>query len=974
MKEYNHLKIEKKWQKDWDKKKIYQASNILKGKKFYSLIEFPYPSGAGLHVGHPRPYIGMDVVSRKRRMEGYNVLFPIGWDAFGLPTENYAIKTGIHPALVTKQNTNNFRRQIKMLGPSFDWSREVNTTDPAYYKWTQWIFLQMFKKGLAYKKKTVINWCPNDKIGLANEEVIDGKCERCGAETIKKEKEQWMLAITKYADRLDKDLDTVDYLEKIKIGQRNWIGKSEGSEIEFSFCPCAKDNIPNLGGIKIFTTRADTIFGATYVVLAPEHDLIFKIKPRITNWNEVKEYIDKVKKETDIERTAEDKTKTGVEIKGVKAINPATGEEIPIWIADYVLVQYGTGAVMAVPAHDERDFAFAKKYNLPIKQVIAPHVVDSVNPPREGKRHAPRVVVQGIIKHWEKDEVVQLAWKKFPWKTFVIGGAEEGESLEEAIKREVHEETGYKNFKSIRKLSYEMRSEWYALHKDENRYGKMHFFELVLANGEKDALSAEENEKHVVNWVPSSSLPITIGPCSELKDILNGLNGEKIYPLCYTGDGILINSGKFDEIKSEEARKEITKFVGGKIVTKYKLRDWIFSRQRYWGEPIPIIHCVKCGYVPVPDKDLPVILPKVKSYMPTDNGESPLSTMVKWVNVKCPKCKGKAKRETDTMPNWAGSSWYYLRYTDPKNKKEFASQKNLKYWTPVDWYNGGMEHTTLHLLYSRFWHKFLYDQKLVPTKEPYMKRTAHGMILAEGGAKMSKSKGNVVNPDDIVKIYGADTFRVYEMFIGPFDQTAVWNTESIIGSRRFLEKVWRIGMKITTQKQINSSRFTLKRAQTTTKNLSVSASFQTLLHKTIKKISEDIESMSFNTAVSSMMILANEMEKVDVNKDDFKMFLRILAPFAPHITEELWFALGEKKSIHKSEWPKWDKKKIIDEMTKIAVQVNGKVRTEIMISKDMTEDYIKNLALKNKEIIGWVEGKEIKRVIYVPGRVINIVV
>lgn len=766
-KTYDHKKIETKWQKEWEKKKIYEAKNKSKAKKFYSLIEFPYPSGAGLHVGHIRSNTAMDIVSRKRRMEGYNVLYPIGWDAFGLPTESYAIKTGIPPAKVTKDNTDTFRRQLKALGFSFDWSREINTTDPAYYKWTQWIFLQMYKKGLAYKKKTTINWCPKDKIGLANEEVVDGKCERCGTETIKKEKEQWMLAITKYADRLDKDLDDVDYLENIKIQQRNWIGKSEGSEIEFPI----KDSSEK---IKIFTTRADTIFGATYVVLAPEHELLGILKEKIENKKEVENYIKNVKNKTDIERTSLDKEKTGVELKGIYVINPANNEEITVWIADYVLAQYGTGAVMAVPEHDERDRQFAQKFSLPI-----------IDRP--------------------------------------------------------------------------------------------------------------------------------------LVDI-----------------------------------KEITEKVGGKIVTKYKLRDWVFSRQRYWGEPIPLINCEKCGWVPVPEKDLPVVLPKVKSYEPTDNGESPLANIKSFVETKCPKCKGKARRETDTMPNWAGSSWYYLRYTDPKNKKEFANKNITKYWTPVDWYNGGMEHVTLHLLYSRFWHKFLYDLKLVSTKEPYKKRTAHGMILAEDGEKMSKSRGNVINPDEIIKYYGADTLRIYEMFLGPFDQTAVWNTSSIIGSRRFLERVWRIA----TEKEF----------------LKTDKKTEIVLHKTIKKVGEDIESMNYNTCISAMMVLVNQIENGEISKEDFTKFLQILSPFAPHITEEIFHMLGEKKTIHLSEWPKWDKKKIVDEEIKIAVQVNGKVRSEIMITKEMTEEEIKNMALKDVNILSWVEGKEVRRFIYIKERIINIVV
>ncbi len=770
MNNYDHKKIEKKWQGVWEKSKIYEAKTGGKGKTFYGLIEFPYPSGAGLHVGHIRSNTAMDIISRKRRMEGYNVLYPIGWDAFGLPTENYAIKMGIDPAKITKTNTDVFRKQLKSVGFGFDWSREIDTTNPAYFKWTQWIFLQMYKKGLAYKHRTTINWCPKCKIGLANEEVVGGVCDRCESPVEKREKEQWMLAITKYADRLDKDLDKTKYLEKIKIQQRNWIGKSEGSEIEFPI----KDSLEK---IKVFTTRADTIFGATYVVIAPEHDLVTKLKPQISNSKEVEAYIKAVKDKTDIDRTSDDKEKTGVELKGIRAINPANGEEVSIWIADYVLATYGTGAIMAVPQHDERDRDFATKFNLPI---IDKPLVDT---------------------------------------------------------------------------------------------------------------------------------------------------------------------------------KEITDKVGGKIVTKYKLRDWVFSRQRYWGEPIPIVHCDRCGYVPVPEKELPILLPKVKSYVPTDNGESPLAIISKWVNTTCPKCKGKAKRETDTMPNWAGSSWYFLRYTDPKNKKEFASKKALKYWMKngVDWYNGGMEHTTLHLLYSRFWHKFLYDMKLVPTSEPYMKRTSHGMILAEGGVKMSKSIGNTVDPKEIVALYGADTLRIYEMFIGPFDQSVAWSTESIIGSRRFLDKIARI--------------------QDRVKNVKSDDVLEKSLHKTIKKVSEDIESMNFNTSVSSMMVLVNEMEKSqNIGIKDFKMFLQILAPFAPHITEELWQKLGEKKSIHKSSWPKWDKKKVVDENITIGVQINGKVRTEITIPVDINEEDIKTLVLKDKKVSEWIGEKPIRRVIYIKGRIINIVV
>ncbi len=805
MKSYDHKKIEKKWQDLWDKKKIYQANDKSKKPKFYSLVEFPYPSGDGLHVGHPRSYVGMDVISRKKRMDGYNVLYPMGWDAFGLPTENFAIKTGKQPKVITKKNTDTFRRQAKSLGISFDWSREINTTDPNYYKWTQWIFLQFLKKGLAYKAKSEINWCPKDKIGLANEEAVGGICDRCGTPTIKKEKEQWMLAITKYADRLDKDLDLVDYPERVKLSQRNWIGKSEGSEIEF------KTSINR--NIKVFTTRADTLFGVTYVVLAPEHPNIGEFLVQSKNMAEVSQYIREVKSRTEIERTAEDKEKTGVELKEIYAINPANGEEVPVWVADYVLAGYGTGAVMAVPQHDARDKEFAEKYNLPI-------------------------------------------------------------------------------------------------------------IDRPLVNAE-----------------------------------------------------------------------EITQKVGGKMVTKFKLRDWVFSRQRYWGEPIPVINCEKCGLVPVPEKDLPVKLPEVKNYKPTDTGESPLASISKWVNVKCPKCGGKAKRETDTMPNWAGSSWYYLRYVDPKNKKEFASKKNLKYWTPVDWYNGGMEHTTLHLLYSRFWHKFLYDLKLVPTVEPYKKRTSHGMILGEGGVKMSKSLGNVVNPDEIVKIYGADTLRVYEMFMGPFEETAVWNTDSIIGARRFIEKVWRIGEKvIKTESSLSGSlspraRGALPLGSTAceTPRQENSVLLTKLLHKTIKKVSGDIEAMRFNTAISAMMILVTEMEKEQgLSLEDYKKFLQILAPFAPHVAEEIWHLLGDptsprlrgakEKSINISDWPEWDEKLIKEDEMKIMIQVNGKVRGEIMVGSNENEEKIKKEAQEHLSVKKFTEGKEIKKIIYVKGRLVNIVI
>ncbi len=799
MKKYDHTKIEKKWQKRWERHELYKADD-RRGNKHYLLVEFPYPSGDGLHAGHVRPYTAMDVVARKRRAEGKNVLYPIGWDAFGLPTENYAIKTGIHPREVTRNNTDKFKKQIKSLGISFDWSREINTSDPSYYKWTQWIFLQLYKKGLAYKDKISINWCLSCRIGLANEEVLDGRCERCDGDTEKRKKEQWMLAITKYADRLFDDLDTVDYTEAIKTSQRNWIGRSHGAELTFKIKGSDKE-------IKVFTTRPDTLFGATYMVLAPEHPLIYEMENELKNAKEIGKYIRETSKKTDMERTAEGKKKTGVELKGVKAVNPANGEEIPILISDYVLTNVGTGAIMAVPAHDERDFEFAERFGLQIREVI-----------------------QGV---------------------------------------------------------------------DEESFS--------------------------------------------------------IKPRAYVGEGKLINSGKFDGMDSEEAKAKITEKVGGKMVTTYKLRDWVFSRQRYWGEPIPMINCKKCGWTPVPEDELPVELPDIEKFEPTETGESPLANIASWVNVKCPKCHNDAKRETDTMPNWAGSSWYFLRYTDPTNTEEFAAKKLLEEWTPVDWYNGGMEHTTLHVLYSRFWHKFLYDQGLVPSSEPYNKRTSHGLVLAEGGAKMSKSKENVVDPSQVVENVGADTLRVYEMFMGPFEQAITWSTNNMVGSRRFLERVWRVAETVDDKEDPKA--------------------INTLLHKTIKKVGDDIEAMKFNTAVSELMIFINEIEKEGrVSRSAYETFLQLLAPFAPHITEELWEHLEGGESIHKMRWPDYDESKIEEDTYRIAVQVNGKLRGEFEAEGDLTKEEALEKALKLPNIKKWTKEKKLKKFFYVPKRLINIVI
>ena len=754
---YSPKKIEKKWQDIWDENKAFAATNDYTKPKYYALVEFPYPSGQGLHVGHPRPYTALDIVARKRRMQGYNVLYPMGWDAFGLPTENYAIKNKIHPKIVTKNNVAHFKDQLKSLGYSFDWDREINTTDPQYYKWTQWIFLKLFKAGLAYKKEMPINWCTSCKVGLANEEVVNGVCERCGSEVVRKVKSEWMLKITEYADKLIKDLDDVDYIEKVKVSQKNWIGRSEGGEVDFSI----KDKEDKL---RIYTTRPDTLFGVTYMVVSPEHPVIDKYKDEIGNWDAIVEYREMAARKSDFERTELAKDKTGICIDGLTAINPVNGKEIPIWISDYVLMSYGTGAIMAVPAHDQRDWEFAKKFDLPMIQVVA------------GK-----------------------------------DGAEV--NLEEAAFTDVA--TG------------------------------------VLVNS----------------------------------DFLNGLEVKDA------------------KVKMLEFLTE--KGIGEKKVN-YKLRDWVFSRQRYWGEPIPIVECEKCGYVPIDESLLPLELPEVDSYMPTDNGESPLAAMTGWVNTTCPCCGGPAKRETDTMPQWAGSSWYFLRYTDPTNTEALASKEALKYWLPVDWYNGGMEHTTLHLLYSRFWHKFLYDQGVVPTKEPYQKRTSHGMILGENGEKMSKSRGNVVNPDDIVNEYGADTLRTYEMFIGAFDLSASWSEDGVKGCRRFLDRVWKL-------------------QDILVDGDSYSADMETKMHQTIKKVSNDFENLKFNTAIAAMMALLNDFyKKGQINKAEFATLITLLNPVAPHITEELWQKLGHTDYLYQQTWPEYDETKTVESTVEIAVQVNGK--------------------------------------------------
>ena len=798
---YNFTEIEKKWQQIWDDNQTFATKKDYTLPKFYGLVEFPYPSGQGLHVGHPRSYTALDIIARKKRLEGFNVLYPMGWDAFGLPTENFAIKNHIHPEVVTKNNVANFKRQLKSLGFSFDWSAEINTTDPSYYKWTQWIFLKLLENGLAYKKKMPVNWCTSCKCVLANEEVVGGVCERCGSEVLRKEKSQWMLKITDYAEKLLDGLDDVDFIERVKTQQRNWIGRSTGTEIKFN--TTAGDIL------EVFSTRADTLFGATYMVMSPEHPLIEKWADKLSNLSEVKAYQLEASKKSDFERTELAKDKTGVKLEGVCAINPVNDKEIPIFISDYVLISYGTGAIMAVPAHDTRDWEFAKKFDLPIIEVVA-------------------------------------------------GGNPE----------------------------------------------------------------------------------------------------EEAYTDCAAG--VMVNSGFLNGLSVDEAKEAITKWLTerklGKLKVNYKLRDWVFSRQRYWGEPIPVVHCDCCGYVPLPESELPLLLPMVDSYEPTDTGESPLANITDWINTTCPKCGGKAVRETDTMPQWAGSSWYFLRYCDPHNDKEIASKEALDYWMSVDWYNGGMEHTTLHLLYSRFWHRFLYDIGVVPNAEPYAKRTSHGMILGENGEKMSKSRGNVVNPDDIIREYGADTMRLYEMFIGDFEKAAPWSSTSIKGCKRFLDRIWAL-------------------ADVLCDGDEYSRELESVFHKTIKKVSEDIEELKMNTAIAALMALINDISsKGKINRAEFKTLLILLNPFAPHISEELWVSCGYEGMLNQTEWPKYDEAKCVESTIEIVAQINGKIKARINIPADISAAEAIALAKSEAAVAAEIAGKTVVKELYVPKKLVNIVV
>jgi len=943
--DYNHLKIEPKWRKVWEKEGVNKTADKTNKPKFYILDMFPYPSGQGLHVGHPRGFVATDVYSRYKKMQGFNVLHPMGWDAFGLPAENYAIKMKVNPMVMGKSNVKRYKDQIGILGLNYDWSREVNTTDPEYYKWTQWAFLQMYKKGLVFQSNEPINWCPTCKTGLANEDLEDGKCERCNTPIEKKPLPQWVIKITDYADRLLTDLDTLkDWPENVKEAQRNWIGRSEGAEVEFLI-------VNSKIKIKVFTTRADTLFGVTYVVLAPESKLVQELKFQVKNWSEVEKYISDAKNKTEIERTAQNKDKTGVELKGIQVINPANKEKVPVWISDYVLADYGTGAVMAVPAHDERDFAFAQKYNLPIKQVIVSCADDSNNPPKLGFEEVKRNTVIVHLRDKSTGKYALLNWHGTleGIATAIMGGIESNQTPEEAALAEIFEESAIKGVKIIKKLQFITGARYCASHKSQNRTAHTYTLLAEIDNINNQGIISENEQKiHTLIWVDESKVLQTLTPDHQ-KEVWQMLQNE----VAIVKPGYLINSGQFDGKDSERAKKEISKAFGEEKVS-YKLKDWVFSRQRYWGEPIPLIHCEKCGVVPVPEKDLPVELPKVKFYEPTGTGESPLAAITKWVNTKCPKCGGKGKRETNTMPQWAGSSWYYLRYIDPQNKKVLVDKNKEKYWSPVDFYVGGGEHNTRHLIYARFWHKFLFDIGVVNYTEPFLKLRNLGMILGSDGRKMSKRWGNVVNPDEVVKNVGADTLRVYEMFMGPFDQEIAWSTNNMVGSRRFLDKVWKLQEKIVEKRTIENKEF------------------ETLLHKTIKKVTEDILDFGFNTAISAFMILVNAMEKAELTKTDYEIILKLLAPFAPHLSEEIWANLGHKKSIHLESWPEFDKKKIITDEIVIMVQINGKPRANFRAPNSSTQIDVEKIALLLPEVKKWVEGKKILNTMFVKGKILII--
>lgn len=916
-------------------------------KNFYCLDMFPYPSGAGLHVGHPRGYTATDVYARYKRLNGYNVLHPMGWDAFGLPAENFAIKNKVHPEKVVKENVAKFKQQLKNFDLQYDWDKEINTTDPNYYRWTQFIFLKLFERGLAYEDESPINFCPSCKTGLANEEVVGGSCERCGSTIERKKIRQWILKITEYADRLLEDLDGLDWPEPIKEMQRNWIGRSEGSSIIFDIKDIDKS-------IEVYTTRADTLFGCTWVVLAPEHQLIQNLKDKIDNWDEVEKYIIKSQNKSDLERTELQKEKTGVEIKGITAINPINGEEIPIWISDYVLAHYGTGAVMAVPAHDDRDFQFAKKFNIPIKYVIEPKFVgiDGDGAIKPGLDFMRRNAICAIVRNPKNDNYLCVSWKKFKMHGLITGGIEKDEDPIETAKREIREETGYKNLKFIKSEPLAINTQFYHRVKRENRWAHFQFLHFELENEEKDEIDQKESQLHDILWKSKNELKdfFTVFEGQYIADLLQ--NGES----AFTGHGILVNSAEFDGLESEEAKKKITeklKACGhGDFSVNYKLRDWVFSRQRYWGEPIPIVHCKKCGIVPVPEKDLPVILPHVEKYEPTGDGTSPLSNekdpaILKWLNTKCPKCGGQAKRETNTMPQWAGSCWYYIAYLMKDGSKYEWNKEKIDQWLPVDLYVGGAEHAVLHLLYARFWHKILYDEKLVGSKEPFQKLINVGTILGVDGRKMSKSFGNTISPDSLLKKYGSDALKMYELYIGPFSQMAKWDQNGIVGMHRFLQKVEKISYNDKNSDKNN-----------------------VIINKAIKKVSNDIESFNFNTAISAIIETFNSIHSNSWSKLDVQSFLTLLYPFAPKTTTKISSSL----KINIKQWPEINNKYLQAENIIIPVQINGKIREQLVVKNDITEKEIRDLVDSNKKIKQWIPSGNIKKFIFVKNKIVSIVV
>lgn len=941
-KDYDHKAIEKKWQDEWVRSGIYKTSDNPDKPKQYVLDMFPYPSGEGLHVGHPKGYIATDVYSRMKRMQGFDVLHPMGWDAFGLPAENFAIINKVHPRKAVEKNVARFKEQLSILGFNYDWSREINTTDPAYYKWTQWIFLQLFKKGLAFQSTAPINWCPSCQTGLANEDVeADGTCERCGTKVEKRPMRQWVLKITDYADRLLDDLEGLPrWQENIKEMQRNWIGRSDGAELEFKV-------VGRTEKIKVFTTRPDTLFGATYIVLAPEHPLV-RVLPA-TNVEEVVAYCKQAAQKSEIDRTAEGKEKTGVELQGVKAINPITEEEIPVFVADYVLGNYGTGAIMAVPAHDERDYAFAKKFNLPIRQVIMSCNDDPANPPKAGLEEVQRETVIAFLKDTKTGKYALLDWHGSleGITTGIMGGVENGQSQEEAILNEIQEEAALTGVRITKKTEWVSAARYCASHKNQNRLAiATAFFAEIDGISNQGSIPDEEAKKHTLTWVSEDEVlkkPLPIHQKNLWQELIQG--GAMIAP------GILINSGAYTGLNNDEAKKKITEKVGGILKKTYKLQDWVFSRQRYWGEPIPIIHCEKDGVVPVPEDQLPVLLPEVEHYEPTGTGESPLAAIPEWVNITCPVCGGPAKRETNTMPQWAGSCWYYLRYMDPKNDTALVGKNIEKKWAPVDLYVGGAEHATRHLIYARFWHKFLFDLGVVSTSEPFMELHSVGLIQAEDGRKMSKRWGNVINPDDIVATFGADSLRVYEMFMGPFGNAIAWSTNGLVGARRFIERLWRLAEK----------------AGNDLPELEVE------LNKTVKKVGDDISEFKFNTAVSQMMIFLNTAEALGgVGKVQFATFLKLVAPFAPHVAEELWHELGFTTSIHTEPWPTFDESKLVADSVTIAIQVAGKTRGTVTVRRDAVESEVMEAVMADAKLAAHISGAP-KRSVFVPNRILNLI-